>query len=150
MKRALIEKMTAKYFLSSHPCPKIEGEMIIFKPMKVDQTLGKDIIVYRDYSLRKRVETTPKTSYVEDALKSNLNKKKSKANRESMEEKKEAEPVPNLQCLEIDINEPLSGEEWNNFTEVILETQAIGWFQVLPVGQKSSMPYQFNMLHVLS
>ena len=25
----------------------------------------------------------------------------------------------------------------------------MGWFQVLPVGQKSSMPYQFNMLHVL-
>ena len=25
----------------------------------------------------------------------------------------------------------------------------MGWFQVLPVGQKSSQPYQFNMLHVL-
>jgi len=32
MKKALIEKMAAKYFLSSHPYPKIEGEMIIFKP----------------------------------------------------------------------------------------------------------------------
>lgn len=32
---------------------------------------------------------------------------------------------------------------------VINETKGLGWFQVLPVGQKSSMPYQFNMLHVL-
>ena len=108
-----------------------------------DQTLGKDIIVYRDYSLRKRVETTPKTNFVPDNL---SNKKKSKDVRE---EKKEVEHVPSLQCLEIDINDPLSGEEWDNLIEVVTETQAIGWFQVLPVGQKSSMPYQFNMLHVL-
>ena len=25
----------------------------------------------------------------------------------------------------------------------------MGWFQVLPVGQKSSMPYHFNMMHIL-
>ena len=49
--------------------------------------------------------------------------------------------MPQLQCLEIDINEPLSREEWNNFIAVIEETQGLGWFQVLPVGQKSSMPY---------
>lgn len=57
--------------------------------------------------------------------------------------------MPQLQCLEVDINEPLSREEWNNFIAVVEETQGLGWFQVLPVGQKSSMPYQFNMLHVL-
>ena len=54
-----------------------------------------------------------------------------------------------MQCLEVDLEEPLSSEEWNNFIAVVQETQGLGWFQVLPVGQKSSMPMQFNMLHVL-
>lgn len=62
MKKALIEKLDAKYFLASHPYPKLEGEMVIFKPKKADQTKGKDVIVYRDFSLRKRLETTPKLS----------------------------------------------------------------------------------------
>ena len=57
MKKVLIEKFENKYFLASHPYPKIEGEMIIFKPVKDDQTQGKDVIVYSDYSLRKRIET---------------------------------------------------------------------------------------------
>jgi len=42
-----------------HPYPRLEGEMLIFMPKKEDQTKGKDVIVYRDYSLRKRIETTP-------------------------------------------------------------------------------------------
>ena len=49
MKKVLIEKMAAKYFLASHPFPKIEGEMIVFKPKKNDQNQGKDVIIYRDY-----------------------------------------------------------------------------------------------------
>ena len=37
MKKVLIEKnMTQKYVLASHPYPKLEGEMIIFKPKKED------------------------------------------------------------------------------------------------------------------
>ena len=61
MKKVLVEKFEgSKYLLTSHPYPKIEGEMIIFKPRKDDQTQGKDVIVYRDYSLRKRIETVPK------------------------------------------------------------------------------------------
>ena len=36
MKKVLIEKMEGKYFLASHPFPKILGEMIIFKPKKAD------------------------------------------------------------------------------------------------------------------
>ena len=32
IKKLLIEKMPAKYFLASHPFPKIEGEMLIFRP----------------------------------------------------------------------------------------------------------------------
>jgi transposase len=75
MKKTLIDKMKAKYFLASHPYPKIDGELMIFKPMKADQTLGPEIIVYRDYSLCKRIETTPKQNFVQENLK---NKKKSK------------------------------------------------------------------------
>lgn len=32
---------------------------------------------------------------------------------------------------------------------MIDEVQGLGWFQILPTGQKSSQPYQFNMLHIL-
>ena len=62
MKKVLVQKLSDrdKYFLASHPYPKLEGEMIVFKPHKKDQEKGTDLITYRDYSLRKRLETTPK------------------------------------------------------------------------------------------
>ena len=44
---------------------------------------------------------------------------------------------------------PLSKVDWRNFADVLNEVQGLGWFQVLPVGQKSSQPYQFNVMHVL-
>ena len=69
IKKVLIEKLPAKYFLASHPYPKIEGEMIIFRPRKDDQDPeDKSVIVYRDFSLRKRIETTPKTNNFTDGL----------------------------------------------------------------------------------
>ena len=141
MKKTMISKLENKYLLTSHPYPKIEGEMIIFKAKKDDQEKGEDVIVYRDFSLRKRIETVPKPPTNE------LRKKKVSAAKgaEPKEEVREA----NLQCLEVDINEPLNPEEWGNFINVINETQGMGWFQVLPVDQKSSVPYQFNMMHVL-
>jgi hypothetical protein len=33
--------------------------------------------------------------------------------------------------------------------EVLNEVGGMSWFQILPVGQKSSQPYQFNCIHVL-
>ena len=33
--------------------------------------------------------------------------------------------------------------------EVINEVKGLGWFQILPVGMKSSQPYQFNIMHVI-
>ena len=60
MKKVLIEKLEDKWFIASHPYPKIEGEMMIFKPRKEDQK-EKGVIVYRDFSLRKRIETTPQS-----------------------------------------------------------------------------------------
>ena len=60
------------------------------------------------------------------------------------------EPVEcKLQCLEVDIENVLCEIEWRNFAECIHETQGLGWLQILPVGQKSSQPLQFNMLHLL-
>jgi hypothetical protein len=43
----------------------------------------------------------------------------------------------------------LSGVEWGNLAEVINEVKGLGWFQILPVGQKASQPYQFNIMHVI-
>ena len=146
MKKVLIEKLPAKYFLASHPYPKIEGEMIIFRPNKEDQDPeDKSLIVYRDFSLRKRIETTQRGNYATDSLA----KKKRGGTVKKEEEKGEPEHKPNLQCLDIDITKPLTPEEWNNTMSVLDETKGLGWFQVLPVGQKSSQPYQFNMIHVL-
>lgn len=131
MKKVLIEKLPAKYFLASHPYPKLEGEMIIFKPRKEDQDPeDKSVIIYRDFSLRKRIETMPKSNYTTE----NLAKKKRGGPIKKEEEKVEPEHQPSLQCLEVDITNPLSREEWNNLVNVLEETQGLGWFQVLPVG----------------
>ena len=46
-----------------------------------------------------------------------------------------------MDCLEVDITEPLNKTEWTNLCKVIEETQGLGWFQILPVGQKASQPY---------
>lgn len=54
-----------------------------------------------------------------------------------------------LQCLEIDLESPLSTIDWNNLSMVISEIQGMGWIQILPYGQKASQPYQFNMMHIL-
>ena len=125
--------MAAKYFLGSHPYPKIEGELIVFKPQKNDQTQGKDVILLRDYSLRKRIETTPKNNnYVQDNLakktKAPLKSSKDRKDDEEKDAEKEKEPMPNMQCLEVDIEDPLSKEEWNNFIGVVEETKGLGWF----------------------
>lgn len=101
--------------------------------------------MYRDYSLRKRIETSMKTKQKESKIDKLISAKK--AGKE--DKKKKPDHEPSLQCLEIDIESPLTDVEWRNFAEVIDEVDGMGWFQILPVGQKSSQPYQFNMLHVL-
>ena len=56
---------------------------------------------------------------------------KSSKDRKEEEEKakeEEKEKEPNMQCLEVDLEEPLSSEEWNNFIAVVQETQGLGWF----------------------
>ena len=57
MKGCKIEKLHKKYVLLAHPYPLLEGEMIMFQPIKEDKKKSddeKDILIYRDYSLRKR------------------------------------------------------------------------------------------------
>jgi hypothetical protein len=59
-KNCKIEKLESKYLLVAHPLPTLEGEMLILQPKKEDQQDGSDEITYRDYSLRKRIQTGPK------------------------------------------------------------------------------------------
>jgi hypothetical protein len=54
-----------------------------------------------------------------------------------------------LQCLEIDLCEPMCNSEWSNMADVINQTSGLCWFQILPADQKSSTPFQFNAIHVL-
>lgn len=58
-KHCKIEKLEAKYLLLAHPHPSFEGEMILAQPKKDDQD-DKDVIIYRDYSLRKRLPNQEK------------------------------------------------------------------------------------------
>lgn len=61
LKQAKIEKLKEKYLLIAHPFPMAEGEMLIIQPKKEDQK-ERDLIVYRDYSLRKRLPTSEKAA----------------------------------------------------------------------------------------
>ena len=74
LKKVKIEKLEEKFNLISHPFPQISGEMLVFRPRKEDQN-EKDSIIYRDYSLRKRLPTSEKTNL---SLVESLNKKKKK------------------------------------------------------------------------
>ena len=74
LKKVKIEQLEEKFKLISHPFPQISGEMLVFRP-KEDQT-EKDSIIYRDYSLRKRLPTSEKTT---QSLVEQLNKKKKKS-----------------------------------------------------------------------
>lgn len=58
-KNAKIEKLEAKYLLLAHPYPAIEGEMLLLQPKKEDQA-DKEMVTYRDYSLRKRMPNREK------------------------------------------------------------------------------------------
>ena len=54
-----------------------------------------------------------------------------------------------LQCLEVDIEYPLSSLDWSHFSEVIGQVKGMGWIQLLPAKYKSSHPLQFNMMHII-
>ena len=59
-----------------------------------------------------------------------MSKKKKPINKKDEKEKEKDERAsePKLQCLEVDNYDPLTMEEWKNFSEVVTETQGLGWF----------------------
>lgn len=133
-KSTKIEKLEAKFLLLCHPFPAIEGEMLLVQPKKEDQ-VDKDQVVYRDYSLRKRLPAGEKPiASAADKLK---------------EKKKKESEISKLQCLEIAIDDPLQSIEWVNIAEIMNQVGGLTWFQILPVGQKSSITTQFNSIHIL-
>jgi len=92
-----VEKLDDDYILVANPFPQMEGEMLLFqtKPSEQDDSC----IFYKDYSLRKRWET-------------------STAKLTSYQKKKitEADHVKTkIQCLEIDMESPLSFIDWDKF-----------------------------------
>ena len=123
MKGNKIQKMDKKFKLLSHPFPIMEGEMILFQTLKQDQ-YDKQLLVYRDYSLRKRIPTRA------------TNKKLTSYQQKQQE--KEDEESTKLRSLETDLFSPLSYIDWKNFADVISEVQGLGWVQFLPVGEKAS------------
>lgn len=126
-KKTKIEKLSAKFLLISHPYPSIEGELLIVKPNKKDKDKKEEDIVIRDYSLRRRIPAKEIESV--DKEKDKKDKKK--------KEKEESK----LACLEVNIEEPINTIEWQNMSEVLNLSQGLAWFQVLPVGFKSSQPF---------
>ena len=50
-----ISKLDDNYVLLAHPFPQIEGEMLLFQ--QNIESEDKDIIIYQDFSLRKRMDT---------------------------------------------------------------------------------------------
>lgn len=93
------------------------------------------LITYRDYSLKKRSETKKK-----DVKLSALQQKKLKD---------EDKQITKLQSFEIDIDCPLSIIDWTNIANLVPEINALAWVQILPTGQKSAFPFQFNCIHIL-
>lgn len=89
MKGLKIEKLSKKYVLVAHPNPIIEGEMLLFQPQKQDQ-YDKELIIYRDYSLRKRIPTKIKTKKLSNYMQKKLEEQDNE--------------VTKLQSLEIDLN----------------------------------------------
>lgn len=104
MKNCRIHKMPKKFVLIVNPKPIMEGELLMFQPIKTDQQ-EKDLILYRDYSLRKRLPTKPRP------------KKLSSHQTKKMEQEDEA--TTRLRGLEIDTKTLLSTCDWNNLTEVL-------------------------------
>tara|TARA_B110000285_G_C15097006_1_gene602648 strand:- start:924 stop:1382 length:459 start_codon:yes stop_codon:yes gene_type:complete len=55
-----IETLDEDYYLMLHPYPQMDGEVIIIQTNPKDQD-DKSMVVYRDYSLKKRIESLPPT-----------------------------------------------------------------------------------------
>jgi len=99
-----IEPMGDDYLLVSHPYPQIEGEMLIFQP-NADDKCDKDLLVYRDYSLKKR------NKYFNPRYQLSAAQKKEKEEKMMTSTK--------LQCLEIASDDPLSPCDWKHMATIV-------------------------------
>lgn len=61
LSKSVILKLDDNFMLAANPYPQIEGEMLLFQYNPDDQSPEIDGIVYRDYSLRKRLKPEVKT-----------------------------------------------------------------------------------------
>ena len=98
LKAARIQKLEENYILMAHPYPQMEGELLLFQSNIEDQK-GENT-TYRDYSLVKRKEIAQSgKGMVNSAM----------AKKKIIEDDSEKTKV---QCLEINIVEPLSTIDW--------------------------------------
>jgi len=113
MKGNKIADLDKRYVLLSHPYPIIEGEMIVFQPFEQDQ-YDEQLIIYRDFSLRKRYPTSV------------VNPKKLTSFQQKQIEKDDEEKSK-LNSLEVDLFSPLSQIDWKCMGDLVDEVQGIGW-----------------------
>jgi hypothetical protein len=57
MKENLIDSLGDNYILVNHPFPVIEGELLIYQYPEPDNLNDANELLYKDYSLKKRIKT---------------------------------------------------------------------------------------------
>lgn len=107
LKASRIQKFEENYLLMAHPYPQMEGELLLFQVNPEEQT--GDNTTYKDYSLVKR---HPIASQGKNVVNSAMAKKK------MLEDDVEKTKI---QCLEVNIADPLSTLDWQNMADVIRE-----------------------------
>jgi len=128
--------LSEDYILAAHPYPQMEGELIMFQPNPEDVPVDNETnIVYRDYSLVKRQKTQPKPKVMSSLVKKRMIERDLQKS--------------NLDSKEIDLEMPLSTADWTNVAKIVKNISGFAWVQILPEGQKSSMPMQFNSIHII-
>ena len=55
-----LEDLGMSYNIVQHPFPQIDGELLIFQSNLEDKPSSEKVMVYRDYSLRKRIHPNSK------------------------------------------------------------------------------------------
>ena len=126
MKINQIETLSDNYLIVNHPFPQVEGEMLIYQKSELEkgEKLDDDLLLYKDYSLKKRIKTQtnkfPPTTAQQKKIDEMLTK------------------TTKIQQLEVENHSPLSPCDWKQIATIVSEVDALTWVQFLPVGQKSS------------
>lgn len=119
-----MERLHHDYVLVTHPFPTLEGELLIYQYPEPASLNNSSHLLYKDFSLKKRMKT------------------KIYSQKQLLERKKKMDEdnlvISKLNCLEIDVKEPLSTADWENMSLIVSEINALAWVQILPVGKKAS------------